>query len=214
MTRGGRIGVFGGSFDPPHIGHLVVAQDVYEALSLDLLLIVPAARPPHRDPALRPEERLELARLAFGADPRFEVSGIELAREGPSWTVETLAEIRAAREAADLLLVIGVDQYRGFGGWREPERILELARLAVMPRDGEAPVPDPRFPFEAVPVTRVDVSGTRIRQRLDAGLTTRYLVPESIRERLEELWIERTGARVSGAAPGGAPDMRPSEDRC
>ena len=196
---GGRIGVFGGAFDPPHIGHLVAAQDVIEGLDLDLLLIIPSARPPHRDAVLSAEERLSLARTAFGDDTRIEVSDIELCRPGPSWTVDTLVEIRKRWTPDELLLVVGVDQYRSFASWRNPERILELADLAVMPRDGELPREDPRRPFVSAPVTRVDVSSTRVRDRLSAGLTVRYLVPESIRERLEEIWSER-GIGVAVAA--------------
>ena len=188
---GGRIGVFGGAFDPPHIGHRVVAQDVIEELDLDLLLIVPAARPPHRNAVLGSEDRLSLARTVFGDDPRIEVSDIELHRPGPSWTVDTLEEVRTRWEPDEMLLVIGVDQYRSFDSWREPGRILELANLAVMPRNGELPAEDPRYPFIAAPVTRVDVSSTRVRDRLSTGLTVRYLVPEMIRERLEEIWSDR-----------------------
>ena len=195
-----RIGVFGGVFDPPHLGHLVVAQDLIERLDLDLLLIVPSARPPHREAVLGAEERLSLARTAFGGDPRIGVSDIELRRPGPSWTVDTLEEIQKLWEPDELLLVIGVDQYRNFDSWRNPERILELADLAVMPRDGELPRKDPRYPFVAAPVTRVDVSSTRVRDRLSEGLTVRYLVPESIRERLEEIWSERgIGAAVAAS---------------
>jgi nicotinate-nucleotide adenylyltransferase len=197
---GGRIGVFGGAFDPPHIGHLVAAQDVIEGLDLDLLLIIPSARPPHRDAVLGAEERLSLARTAFGDDTKIEVTDIELCRPGPSWTVDTLVEIRKRWTPDELLLVVGVDQYRSFDSWRDPERILELADLAVMPRDGELPRKDPRYPFVAAPVTRVDVSSTRVRDRLSAGLTVRYLVPESIRERLEEIWSERgIGAAVAAS---------------
>jgi len=186
-----RIGVFGGAFDPPHIGHLVVAQDAIEALDLDLLLIVPSARPPHRDAVLDAEQRLELVRTVFDGDPRIEVSDIELRRPGPSWTVDTLKEIRRRWKPDELVLVIGADQYRSFDSWRGPLGILELAELAVMPRDGELPREDPRYPFVAAPVTRVDVSSTRVRERLSTGRSVRYLVPDTIRERLEEIWSER-----------------------
>jgi nicotinate-nucleotide adenylyltransferase len=197
---GRRIGVFGGAFDPPHIGHLVVAQDLIEQLDLDLLLVVPSARPPHRKAVLTAEERLSLARTAFSDDPRIEVSDIELRRPGPSWTVDTLEEIRKLWEPGELLLVIGVDQYRSLDSWRDPERILELAELAVMPRDGEFPRENPRYPFVTAPVTRVDVSSTRVRDRLMTGLTVRYLVPGTIRERLERIWPAR-GSGAATAAP-------------
>jgi len=207
-----RVGVLGGTFDPPHVGHLIVAHDVYEGLGLDRLLIVPAARPPHREPTLAADERLALVREAFETDARFEVSEIELRRRGPSWTVRTLERLRADHETADLFLVIGVDQYRTFAGWREPDRIVRLARLAVMPRDGDLPEPDARFPFEVVPVTRVDVSSTRVRERLDAGLTVRYLVPETIRARLETNWNRRPAPVPQGRETGRG--TRESEDRC
>ena len=199
--NGRRIGVFGGAFDPPHIGHLVVAQDVIEALGLDLLLIVPSARPPHRDAVLDAEQRLALVRTVFDDDPRIEVSDIELRRPGPSWTVDTLEEIRRRWKPDELVLVIGADQYRSFDSWRDPLRILELAELAVMPRDGELPRVDPRYPFVAAPVTRVDVSSTRVRDRLSTGRSVRYLVPGSIRERLEEIWSEReVGAEANASS--------------
>jgi nicotinate-nucleotide adenylyltransferase len=198
--NGRRIGVFGGAFDPPHIGHLVVSQDAIEALDLDLLLIVPSARPPHRDAVLDAEQRLGLVRTVFDDDPRIEVSDIELRRPGPSWTVDTLKEVRRRWEPDELVLVIGADQYRSFDSWRDPPGILELAELAVMPRDGELPREDPRYPFVAAPVTRVDVSSTRVRERLSTGRSVRYLVPDSIRERLEEIWSERkVGAEANAS---------------
>ncbi|MGW8282802.1 MAG: nicotinate (nicotinamide) nucleotide adenylyltransferase [Gemmatimonadota bacterium] len=211
---GRRIGVFGGAFDPPHIGHLVAAQDVFEALHLDLLLVIPSARPPHRKATLEAEDRLSLVRTAFGGDPRIEVSDIELRRSGPSWTVDTLREIRDRRQPCELVLVIGVDQYRTFESWRDPDTILQLAELAVMPREGEFPMRDPRYPFVEAPVTRVDVSSTRVRDRLSLGLTVRYLVPGSIRERLEEIW-SGSGINANGPAPTLPTDLeKDAMDRC
>lgn len=188
---GARLGVLGGTFDPPHLGHLVVAQDVVEALELDRLLVVPAGRPPHREAALPAPTRLELVREAFRGDDRIEVTGLETRREGPSYTVDTLARIRGERSPAELWLVIGVDQLRELHEWRTPERIAELARLAVMSRAGDRPAPDDvriDVDFRPVEVTRVDLSSTRIRRRLREGRPIRYLVPERIRERVEEAW--------------------------
>ena len=191
---GERLGVLGGTFDPPHIGHLVVAQDVVEALELDRLLIVPAGDPPHREAALPAPLRLELAREAFGGDGRMEVTDLELRRSGPSYTVDTLDELRRTRDPGELWCVIGVDQLRELHEWHEPERIPGLARLGVMSRAGDRPAPEDcrlDVPFTPVEVTRVDLSSTRIRQRLRAGRTVRYLVPERIRERVERAWAER-----------------------
>lgn len=190
----GRLGMLGGTFDPLHIGHLVVAQDVVEELELDRLLVVPAGRPPHREAFLPAELRLELAREAFDGDPRVEVSELEVRREGPSYTVDTLSEIRARREPEVLFCVMGVDQLRELPTWHEPERIAELATVAVMSRGGELPGPGQAgagVDFVPVPVTRIDVSASRIRERLADGRSVRYLVPEAVRGRVEEAWRRR-----------------------
>lgn len=192
----GRLGVLGGTFDPPHLGHLVVAQDVIEALELDRLLVVPAGDPPHREAVLPARLRLELVRTAFRGDGRVEVSDLELRRDGPSYTVDTLEELDRADSPDELWCVIGVDQLRELHEWHEPERLGRVARLAVMSRAGERPAPDDtplEVTFRTVEVTRVDLSSTRIRERLRQGRTVRYLVPERIRERLERAWIEATG---------------------
>jgi nicotinate-nucleotide adenylyltransferase len=179
------LGVFGGAFDPPHIGHRVVALDVCQRLDLERLIVVPAARPPHRTTTFPPDVRLALTRRAFADDESIEVSDVEYKSDRVSYTVDTLGLIRQATGATDLWLVIGSDQYAVFETWHQPERILELARLAVMRRGDDVVRRDPRFPFEPVDVTRIDVSGERIRRRLMAGQSIRYLVPDSIRAEVE-----------------------------
>lgn len=194
---GGRLGLLGGTFDPVHLGHLVVAQDVVEALELDRLVVVPAADPPHRRAVLPAGLRLELTREAFAGDDRMEVSDLELRREGPSYTVDTLEELRRDRDPDELWCVVGVDQLRELHEWHRPDRIVRLARLAVMSRDGDRPRPgdtEVEVSFTPLEVTRVDLSSTRIRERLRAGLTVRYLVPERIRERVERAWSGREGS--------------------
>jgi len=187
----GRLGLLGGTFDPIHIGHLIVARDALESLGLDRMLVVPACRPPHREAFLDPETRFEMVRLAFAGDPQIEVSDVELRRGGTSWTVDTLEWAQRELSPAELYLVIGADQLRAFREWRSPERILELARLAVMTRPGES-LADVDVPHVRVEVTRVDLSGTRVRERLREGRTVRYLVPETIREAVEQAWAART----------------------
>lgn len=188
--------MLGGTFDPLHVGHLVVAQDVSERLDLDRLLVVPAGRPPHREAVLPARTRLHLVREAFAGDDRIEVSPMEVRREGTSFTVDTLAAIVESRSPADLFCVVGVDQLGEFGTWHRPDRILELARLVVMARGGVEPdevdVPT-GVEFRSVDVTRIDVSGSRIRRRLDEGRPVRYLVPEAIRESVVEAWGYREG---------------------
>jgi nicotinate-nucleotide adenylyltransferase len=193
MTERRRIGVFGGAFDPPHIGHLVVAQDVLERLNLDRLIVVPTARPVHRETALPGRLRLELTESAFADADRIDVSGIEFEGDRPSYMVETLETLCRREVAADLWLIIGSDQYTVFETWKEPERILELAQLAVMQRGEDVIKPDPRFPYEAVDVTRIDVSGEAIRRRIALGQSIRYLVPESVFATLESNLEHVTG---------------------
>lgn len=189
-----RLGVFGGTFDPPHVGHLAVAQDVCEALELDEVIFVPAAHPPHKDPGeLAPAHlRLRMIRAAVADDPRFRVSELELRREGVSYTVDTLAQLQEAEPDARLHLILGVDQWQEFGSWRRPRAIARMARIVVMTREGDGPgSPDPGPDGEAlpefveVPVTRMDISSTHLRARIEAGRSVRYLVPDTVRGIIE-----------------------------
>ena len=127
--------MFGGSFNPIHFGHLLVADDIAETLALDRVLFVPAATPPHKPAAeLAPAaHRFEMARLAIAEHPRFEVSDVELRRQGPSYTVDTL---EALRGRGDLHLIIGSETFLDLLSWREPRRVAALARLVVVPRTG------------------------------------------------------------------------------
>jgi nicotinate-nucleotide adenylyltransferase len=190
MMASGRLGLLGGTFDPPHIGHLIVAQDALEALQLERLIVVPAGIPPHRAAVLDPRVRFRLVVEAFRGDDSIEVADVELIRDGPSWTVDTVEWVRRELDPVDLILIVGADQYRAFHSWREPGRITEMARLAVMTRSGDD-VRDTGVPFERIDVTRVDISSTRIRERLADGRSIRYLVPESIRESIETAWADR-----------------------
>lgn len=174
-------------------------MDVVENVPLDRLIIVPAARPPHRDATLPAEVRLELARRAFVGDARLEVSDVEFRRNDLSYTVDTLLRVGAQHPNARLFLVLGSDQYEGLSGWRTPERIVELAELVVMRRAGGSIQAEDRFPYTPVDVTRVDLSSTEIRRRLSASRSVRYLVPDVILEDVERAWARRTNAeRVTG----------------
>src|SRR5690606_3907319 len=155
-----RIGIFGGTFDPPHLGHLIVASDACSVLRLDRLILVPAAEPPHKrgkvgTPA---ERRLAMVRAAVRGDPRLAVDDLELRREGASYSVDTLREMRARYPEADLYFLVGMDQMREFHDWREPDEVARLARLSVVAREGETPDPDSPFPLDVVRVTRIDLS--------------------------------------------------------
>ena len=176
-----RLGVLGGSFNPPHIGHLVIASDAFEALGLDKLLVVPAAANPLKQKDLSaptPQQRLEMARLTFGNDPRFEVSAMEIERGGLSYTVDTLEALAAERSGVELVLLLGADAVGSLENWKRPERIRELAKLVALGRGDETgTLPEG---VERVTTRRIDVSSTEIRSRLAAGKPIRGFVAESV----------------------------------
>ncbi len=179
-----RIGVFGGTFDPPHTGHLIVASVAHDVLRLDRLLIVPAAVPPHKLGIVvaSPGQRLEMVRAAVAGDPRFEVDDLELRRPGASYTVDTLRALREREPDADLFFLLGADQLRELHTWREPGEVARLACLAVLSRGDDA-IPDAgRYRVLPVAVPRIDIAATEIRRRVRAGQSIRYLVPETVRE--------------------------------
>ncbi|MEO7821963.1 MAG: nicotinate-nucleotide adenylyltransferase [Gemmatimonadaceae bacterium] len=192
-----RIGVFGGTFDPPHVGHLILAADACDALRLDRLIFVPAASQPFKaeTPAFAsPAERLEMVRLAVAGDSRCTVEDTEIRRGGLSYTVDTLEEIARKNAGAELFLLIGQDTLAGFSDWKEPDRIGQLATLAVMRRAGSARTTGGPGRRRAVEIStrRVDVSSTEIRERLASGKSIRGFVPESVERFITErgLYIE------------------------
>ena len=179
-----RIGVFGGTFDPVHIGHLIMAQETVARLKLDRLLFVAANRPSHkRAPGLADvEHRIAMLRLAVRGNRRFEVSRIEADRGGLSYTVRTLEALTRSTRG-DLFFLMGQDSLEEFPQWREPERIVELARLVVVPRgDRDMPSLPPSIRRRIVYVKppRIGICSTEIRRRLRRGLPVRYWTPELV----------------------------------
>lgn len=170
-----RIGVFGGSFDPPHIGHLLAAQDAYDHLGLDRMVFVPAGNQPLKagQASASAAQRLALVRLMVADDPRFEVSSLEVDRAGLSFTVDTLRHFAAERPGADLFLLLGADALALFSQWREPEEVVRLARLAILERAGEhgatLPAGVGTARVQRLATRRVDVSSTEIRERVRQG---------------------------------------------
>jgi nicotinate-nucleotide adenylyltransferase len=199
-VRPGSLGVLGGTFDPVHVAHLAVAEEAREALGLEKILFVPAALPPHKvdRPVSPAHHRLAMVELAIAGNPAFEASRIELDRTGPSYTVdtlETLAGTRAAdaggveTERPELVLILSSEAFRDLRTWRRPERILELARLAVVPRDGypdvgraflaeHFPGREDRAVFLGGP--RLRLSASDLRERAGNGRSLRYLVPDAV----------------------------------
>jgi len=185
-----KLGLFGGTFDPPHIGHLIVAQDAMASLGLDRVLFIPAAVPPHKlDKVVTPAaERLAMLAAAIEGDIRFGIDTVELDRTGPSYTVDTVEALSRQYGNDELYLLLGADQFAEFRTWREPERVAELVNIVVLSREG-APAASAAeleaFRARWVGVTRIDVSSTGIRERCAAGEPIRYHVPAAVERYLE-----------------------------
>ena len=222
-----RVGIFGGTFNPIHVGHLRAAEEVAEALGLERVVFVPSAQPPHKQPGpgdtiAPPNLRLAWVKAAIADNPRFEVDTLELEREGPSYSVDTLRAFATRFERARCVFVIGQDAFVELGTWREPAALLELAHFAVtsrppsrkgslkswMPRELAREIEfaadglsgrhrRAKTWIRAVEITPLEVSSSDIRARLRAGRSVRYLLPDGIHDAVVQ-------SRVYGAGPGRA----------
>lgn len=216
MTRGARLGILGGTFNPIHLGHLRAAEEVREALALERLILVPAATPPHKgdapgDPIAPAQLRLAWVRAAIAGNPALAADGMEVERGGRSFTIDSVRTI-GARTAPELpVFAIGQEAFAELGSWKEPEELLRLCHFAVMTRppfsggsladwlpkcarDVALLAPDGRSArhrhaaswIRLVEVTALDISSSDVRARLRAGRSIRYLVPEAVREAILE----------------------------
>jgi nicotinate-nucleotide adenylyltransferase len=186
----GRIGILGGTFDPPHLAHLAIAEEAREVLGLSRVLFVPAGRPWQKaDRAVSPGPvRLAMVERAIAGNPFFVADSREVNRPGPSYTAETVAEL-AAETGSEPWLILSAEALAGFATWRDPERILAFARLCIVPREG-APaaalmVFRERYPAAADRMAVLDhprlaISSTAVRARVRAGRSIRYLVPDAV----------------------------------
>ena len=215
MTRATRVGIFGGTFNPIHLGHLRAAEELREALDLERVIFVPAAQPPHKsgsgdDPIAPAAERLRWVRAAVEGQPGFEADSLEVDRGGRSYSVDTLREI-GARTAPELpVFALGCDAFAELGTWRQPQALFSLAHFAVMTRPpvtrGSLAEWLPKCVRDVVevsadglsgrhraaatwirllPILALDISSSDIRARIRAGRSVRFLVPEAIREEVE-----------------------------
>jgi len=184
-----RIGLLGGSFDPPHNGHLLAAGDVHDALGLDRVVWIPAAVQPLKGSTVTatPDQRLMMVRHLVADDARFEVSALEIQRGGLSFTVDTLALLSAEWPGVELFWLMGADAVETFGKWREPERIVKLATLVVMERSGGEGVMNESLDLTTLPgmprrllTRRIDISSTEIRERVRKGKSLRGFVPDAV----------------------------------
>jgi nicotinate-nucleotide adenylyltransferase len=185
-----RLGILGGAFNPPHIGHLVCAQEAFVQLRLETVVFVPMGVPPHREIEQDPgaEARVQMCDYAISSDARFSLSRCEVDRDGPSYTVDTLRALREHGPDDELVLILGGDQAATLAAWREPEEVLRLATCAVAARS-EWSRERVEAELAAVPgghgavflkVPRLDVSSSLVRRRVAEGRPIRYLVPEQV----------------------------------
>ena len=182
-----RTGVFGGSFDPIHVGHLAIALAAIETVPLDEVVFVPARRSPlkERAPVASEADRYEMLLRAIRDEPRFRVSRAELDREPPSYTVDTLV---ALKERGELFLILGSDALADLERWREPDRIRALATLLVARRPGAPDVTAGARTFDA---PALDISSRELRARAARGLSLRYLVPDGVWQHIEQHGLYR-----------------------
>jgi len=185
-----RIGILGGTFNPPHLAHLVCAQEAYVHLGLDRVIFVPARIPPHKpvEDEPGPDRRLALCRLAVHGDERFEVSELEIAREGTSYTVDTLQKLNIQAPDNEMFLVVGGDIAAGLPTWRSAERVLSLATLAVAQREGtgHGSIDEAlnrvsggeRAQF--FPMPTISISSSAVRERVRAHWPIKYIVPDPV----------------------------------
>jgi nicotinate-nucleotide adenylyltransferase len=202
-----RLGILGGTFKPPHLAHLVCAQEAHRELGLDRVLLIPASIPPHKpvEQEPGPEHRLEMCRLAVGDDERFAVSDIELQREGPSYTVDTLSLLSHQAPNDELVLILGGDIAAGLPDWHQAERVLELSTVAIAKRRGT-----PRDQVERAlaslrggerarffSMPRIGISSTMVRRRVRAGQPIRYFVPDQVLDYIEREGLYRADVPVA-----------------
>lgn len=182
----------GGTFDPIHLGHLRAAETAREALSLDQVLFVPAGVPPHREsPRASALDRFAMVGLAAAEHPSFAASDVELRREGPSYTADTLTELNAAHPADELVLIVGSDTYPEMQAWRDCERVFALSLVAVVSRPGGA-APELKEPrARPVPGPSLAVSSSAIRQLLFERKSVRYLVPPTVADYIDKRGLYR-----------------------
>jgi nicotinate-nucleotide adenylyltransferase len=191
-----RLGILGGTFDPPHIAHLVMADQARDQLKLERVLFVPAGQPPHKlDRSVSPVEvRVAMTELAIAGHPAFELARVDVDRPGPHYTADMLALIHRAHPGDELYLLIGSDSLRDLLSWYEPVRVVAQARLAVMRRPNAEPdllalkaaLPGMGGRVDWVDAPWLDISSSDIQRRVRAGLSIRYLVPKAVASLIAE----------------------------
>lgn len=196
-----RIGIMGGTFDPPHLGHFLAAEQAADALSLDEVLFMPAGTPAFKQDSCRvsAEDRLAMTRLALEGVDGWEASDLEVRRTGVTYTADTLRQLRANLPAnAQLFFIIGTDAADSMDAWKEPHVIADLAEIALVQRPGEADaqvvaekLQSAGFSVSVVPASTVNVSSSQVRRRIAEGRTIRFLVPDNVIDYIGEHGLYR-----------------------
>lgn len=183
-----RIGVMGGTFDPIHVGHLIVAAEALHSLNLTEVIFVPAAMPWQKSPSESATNRLAMTRIAVASEPRFSVSDVDLVRGGNTYTVDTLADLATQHPDAELFLLLGTDALAGLASWKEPERIFGLAHVVCLARPGVLPPSRETLPGEVtfLTVPAIDISSSECRDRLRYGRPVRFMVTDAVCEYIQE----------------------------
>ena len=199
MTRS-KIGVLGGTFDPIHLGHLIVAEDLRQKLGLGEVLFVPAGRPwlklKEEKPISPAEHRLAMVRLAVASNPYFKVSTMEIDRPGLSYSIDTVLELKAKLGAkAEIYFIVGPDALAELPKWKDPARLVEICQVVGIGRPGyakadlrklERSIPGVSKRIMLMNVPQIDISATEIRRQVARGLSIRYLVPEAVEKYIQE----------------------------
>ncbi len=177
-----RIGVFGGTFDPPHIAHLIVASDMFARLDLDEVVFVPAGDPWQKASLATAEQRFSMVHQAIDGDDRFRASRVDIDRDGPTYMVDTLTDIQAQHPNAELYCIVGSDVLALMHTWHEAERLAELATFVCAVRPGHSPNQPAlkSLTVDFIEVPLIDVSSTDVRQRVSEGEPIRYIVPNAV----------------------------------
>ncbi len=192
-----RIGILGGTFDPPHIGHLVIAEEAREQLNLARVYFVPAQQPPHKlaEPVTPFVDRVAMLQLALDENPFFTLSLVEANRPGPSYTVDTIHELRwEFPPATELFFIMGLDSLANLPTWHRPRELIELCQLAVLRRPGytvdmndlETKIPGLRSRVVFIPAPELEISSTELQARVRAGHSIQYMVPDGVAEYIAE----------------------------
>jgi len=206
-----RYALFGGTFDPPHLGHLIIATELRFALSLDRVLFIPAGKPPHKAGQIVSDDdhRLAMLRLALGGAAEFEINTVDLHRQGPSYTAETLRLLQEQLRPRGLVFLMGEDSLRDLPTWHRPDLIVRRAELAVARRPGVeldlptvySAVPEARGRVHLIDVPEVEISSRDLRRRVAVGKPIRYQVPREVED-----YILVHGLYRETSTPRGKPD--------